>query len=314
MDRHFADFLSDSSTDFYYLFTIQELGLDFNGIIQTIQHNEHSRIFVMDDWVSRQNFFKQFFSGIFIVIVMTGLDQDMMQKNLSCRNLREAQKNMYCLRILIYSAKLSILVSGILLITLADKCNWHYLHMNDDILPMFAAQGYLGQPVLILFTIGIIAAAFSNSDSALTAMTTSVCVDLLNTEKDSEETAHRKRNKVHLSLSVLLAFFICLVETLNNKSVIDAIYIIASYTYGPLIRYVCFRTFYPQTNQRSVGSVDSYPFTPTLYLADWWIGKETDINSVMNANVKWNTYRAGLILMSKKQMTKNGNNKRRICD
>ena len=100
---------------------------------------------------------------------------------------------------------------------------------------MFAAQGYLGQSVLVLFTIGIIAAAFSNSDSALTAMTTSVCVDLLNTEKDTEETARRKRGKVHLSLSVLLAFFICLVEILNNKSVIDAIYIIASYTYGPLL-------------------------------------------------------------------------------
>ena len=102
---------------------------------------------------------------------------------------------------------------------------------------MFATQGYLGQSVLILFTIGIIAAAFSNSDSALTAMTTSVCIDLLNTDKDTEETARRKRKKVHLSLSILLAFFICLVEMLNNKSVIDAIYIIASYTYGPC--WVC---------------------------------------------------------------------------
>ena len=81
---------------FIIYFTIQRLDLNFSGIVQTIQNSEHSRIFVFDDWVSRQNFFKQFFSGIFIVIVMTGLDQDMMQKNLSCRNLREAQKNMYC--------------------------------------------------------------------------------------------------------------------------------------------------------------------------------------------------------------------------
>lgn len=123
--------------------------------------------------------------------------------------------------------------------------------MNDDILPMFAAQGYLGQPVLILFTIGIIAAAFSNSDSALTAMTTSVCVDLLNTEKDTEEVARRKRDKVHLLLSILLAFFICLVEMLNNKSVIDAIYIIASYTYGPLLGMFAFGLFTRrQTNDR----------------------------------------------------------------
>ena len=115
--------------------------------------------------------------------------------------------------------------------------------MNDDILPMFATQGYLGQSVLVLFTIGIIAAAFSNSDSALTAMTTSVCIDLLNTDKDTEETARRKRKKVHLSLSILLAFFICLVEMLNNKSVIDAIYIIASYTYGPLLGMFAFGLF-----------------------------------------------------------------------
>lgn len=108
---------------------------------------------------------------------------------------------------------------------------------------MFATQGYLGQSVLVLFTIGIIAAAFSNSDSALTAMTTSVCIDLLKTDKDTEETARRKRKKVHLSLSILLAFFICLVEMLNNKSVIDAIYIIASYTYGPLLGMFAFGLF-----------------------------------------------------------------------
>lgn len=305
MDRHFADFLSDSSTDFIIYFTIQELGLDFSGIIQTIQHNEHSRIFVMDDWVSRQNFFKQFFSGIFIVIVMTGLDQDMMQKNLSCRNLREAQKNMYCYGFSFIPLNFLFLCLGILLITLAGQMQLALPAMNDDILPMFAAQGYLGQPVLILFTIGIIAAAFSNSDSALTAMTTSVCVDLLNTEKDSEETARRKRNKVHLSLSVLLAFFICLVETLNNKSVIDAIYIIASYTYGPLLGMFAFGLFTRrQTNDRWV------PLTAILspllcYLADWWIGKETGYKFgyellMLNGTLTF----AGLILMSKKQMTR----------
>lgn len=112
--------------------------------------------------------------------------------------------------------------------------------VNDDILPMFAAQGYLGQAVLVLFTIGIIAASFSNSDSALTAMTTSVCVDLLHTDRDSEEVARRRRSKVHVALSVLLVFFICLIEMFNSKSVIDAIYIIASYTYGPLLGMFAF--------------------------------------------------------------------------
>ena len=168
---------------FIIYFTIQELGLDFSGIIQTIQHNEHSRIFVMDDWVSRQNFFKQFFSGIFIVIVMTVLSLEKIEMNQYCRNLREAQKNMYCYGFSFIPLNFLFLCLGILLITLAGQMQLALPAMNDDILPMFAAQGYLGQPVLILFTIGIIAAAFSNSDSALTAMTTSVCVDLLNTEK-----------------------------------------------------------------------------------------------------------------------------------
>ena len=272
--------------------------------MQIIQNSEHSRIFVFDNWVSRQNFFKQFFSGIFIVIVMTGLDQDMMQKNLSCRNLQEAQKNMYCYGFSFIPLNFLFLCLGILLIALAGQMQLELPAMNDDILPMFAAQGYLGQSVLVLFTIGIIAAAFSNSDSALTAMTTSVCVDLLNTEKDTEETARRKRGKVHLSLSVLLAFFICLVEILNNKSVIDAIYIIASYTYGPLLGMFAFGLFTRrQTNDRWVPLIAI--LSPLIcYLADWWIGKETGYKFgyellMLNGTLTF----AGLICMSKKGKT-----------
>ena len=127
---------------FIIYFTVQKLGLDFSGIIRTIQGSEHSRIFVFDDWISRQNFFKQFFSGIFIVIVMTGLDQDMMQKNLSCRNLREAKKNMYCYGFSFIPLNLLFLCLGILLIALAGQMQLELPAMNDDILPMFAAQSY----------------------------------------------------------------------------------------------------------------------------------------------------------------------------
>lgn len=221
-------------------FTIQKLDVGDGGILQTIVSSPHSRIFVFDDWMSRHNFFKQFLSGIFIVIVMTGLDQDMMQKNLSCKNLHEAQKNMYCYGFSFIPLNLLFLCLGILLLTLAGQMSLPLPDVNDDILPMFAAQGYLGQAVLVLFTIGIIAASFSNSDSALTAMTTSVCVDLLHTDRDSEEVARRRRSKVHVALSVLLVFFICLIEMFNSKSVIDAIYIIASYTYGPLLGMFAF--------------------------------------------------------------------------
>ena len=224
-------------------FTIQKLDTGDGGIMTMIGNSPHSRVFVFDDWMSRQNFFKQFLSGIFIVIVMTGLDQDMMQKNLSCKNLREAQKNMYCYGFSFIPLNLLFLCLGILLLTLAGQMNLALPEVNDDILPLFATEGYLGKHVLALFPIGIIAAAFSNSDSALTAMTTSVCVDLLRTDRDVEEVALRRRGKVHITLSVILVFFICLVEALNSKSVIDAIYIIASYTYGPLLGMFAFGLF-----------------------------------------------------------------------
>lgn len=257
------------------LFTTQQLELDFSGIVKTITDSPHNRIFVFDDWVSRQNFFKQFLSGIFIVIVMTGLDQDMMQKNLSCRNLREAQKNMYCYGFSFIPLNLLFLCLGILLLALASKMNLSLPAMNDDILPMFAAQGYLGQSVLVLFTIGIIAAAFSNSDSALAAMTTSTCIDLLDTEKDSESVARRKRQYTHIALSVLLALFICLVEALNNKSVIDAIYIIASYTYGPLLGMFAFGLFTRRTTKDRWVPLIAVLSPLLCYALDWLVAKET---------------------------------------
>lgn len=260
---------------FIIIFITQRLDLNFSSVIQTISNNEHSRIFVFDDWVSRQNFFKQFFSGIFIVIVMTGLDQDMMQKNLSCRNLREAKKNMYCYGFSFIPLNLLFLSLGILLLVLAKQMQLELPVLGDDILPMFATQGYLGQTVLILFTIGIIAAAFSNSDSALTSMTTSVCIDFLRTEKDTEEVARRKRLKVHLILSAVLIFFICLVEMLNNKSVIDAIYIIASYTYGPLLGMFTFGLFTRRSTKDRWVPLIAVASPLICYALDWIVSKET---------------------------------------
>jgi len=223
--------------------TAQILHLDFGGVVSTIQHNEHFRIFEFNDWQSRQNFFKQFFSGIFIVIVMTGLDQDMMQKNLSCKNLKEAQKNMYCYGFSFIPVNFLFLCLGILLLVLGQSMNLTLPALSDDILPMFAAQGYLGPSVLVLFSIGIIAASFSSSDSALTSLTTSFCVDILGIGKESEEVATRKRRRVHFGMSVALVLVIIIFQIVNNKSVIDAIYTIASYTYGPLLGLFAFGLF-----------------------------------------------------------------------
>lgn len=281
-----------------------KMGLDFRGMAQTLVESPHFRIFEFGDWHSTQNFFKQFFSGIFITIVMTGLDQDMMQKNLSCRNLHEAQKNMYCYGFSFIPLNFLFLCLGILLIALAGQMQLELPAMNDDILPMFATQGYLGQSVLVLFTIGIIAAAFSNSDSALTAMTTSVCIDLLKTDKDTEETARRKRKKVHLSLSILLAFFICLVEMLNNKSVIDAIYIIASYTYGPLLGMFAFGLFTRRRTKDRLVPLIAIASPVLCYALDWWINKETGYKFgyellMLNGSLTF----AGLMLLSGKEKT-----------
>lgn len=217
-----------------------QLNFTLAEAFQAVKESPHSRIFSFDDWYSKQNFFKQFFSGVFIVIVMTGLDQDMMQKNLTCKNLKEAQKNMYSYGFAFIPLNYLFLALGILLLLLSQQLGLDLPAKTDDILPMLATDGYLGDGVIVLFTIGIIAAAFSNSDSALTSMTTSVCIDLLGVEKDEPNTAIRKRNITHILLALTLIVCICLVDIMNSPTVIDAIYIIASYTYGPLLGMFAF--------------------------------------------------------------------------
>ena len=209
---------------------VRQLGMTPAEAISAIRADEGSRIFVFDDWMSRQNFFKQFFSGIFIVIVMTGLDQDMMQKNLTCRNLREAQKDMCTYGTLFFPANLLFLSLGILLTILATHKGIAIPSAGDELLPMFAATGLLGQSVVVLFTLGIVAASFSSADSALTAMTTSCCVDIFRRPDDEH-----LRRKVHIAIAAVFIAIIIAVDNLNSTSVIDAIYTLCSYTYGPLL-------------------------------------------------------------------------------
>lgn len=219
------------------------LGLDAGGLWRAVTTHEHSRVFVFDDWVSKQNFFKQFFSGMFITIVMTGLDQDMMQKNLTCRNLKEARKNMYCYGISFLPVNFLFLALGILLTLAAPQFHLDIPARGDDLLPMFAAGGYLGYGVLVCFTIGILAAAFSSADSALTALTTSVCIDLLDVERLPRTVAERRRKQVHLLLSVLFVGCILAFEAVDSPSVIDTLYVLTSYTYGPLLGLFAFGLF-----------------------------------------------------------------------
>ena len=193
---------------------------------------------MFDDWVSRQNFWKQFLSGIFVVVVMTGLDQDMMQKNLTCKTLREAQKDMCTYGFFFVPANLLFLSLGVLLLMLAEQQGIQLPVVGDEILPMFAASGQLGTLVIILFTIGIVAACFSSADSALTALTTSYCVDIREREGDE---ALRKRT--HLVICALFVLFILLFRELGSSSIIDTIYTLCSYTYGPLLGLFAFGLF-----------------------------------------------------------------------
>ncbi len=219
------------------------MGLDMTGMWQAVTDSPHFRIFEWNDWGSTQHFLKQFFSGIFITIVMTGLDQDMMQKNLSCKSLKDAQKNMYTYGLAFTPINFLFLCLGVLLITLAAQQGITLPASGDDILPMFCTSGILGSTILVFFTIGIIAAAFSSADSALTALTTSFCVDILGIEKEQAKKAKQTRMKVHLLISVLFVIIIMIFKALNNRSVIDAIYVIASYTYGPLLGLFAFGLF-----------------------------------------------------------------------
>ncbi len=220
----------------------KQLNMGFDGIVSQLINSEKTQIFVFDDWHTKQNFFKQFFSGIFIAIVMTGLDQDMMQKNLTCRNLRDAQKNMYWYGISFVPVNFLFLVLGAMLLLLAEQNNIVLPVLGDEILPMFAAN-YLGNTVLTLFIIGIVAAAFSSADSALAALTTSFSVDILGVQHQEEEKAIRTRRIIHIGISIVFALIIIIFKAINNKSVIDAIYTIASYTYGPLLGMYAFGLF-----------------------------------------------------------------------
>jgi SSS family transporter len=230
----------------------RQLGYSLPELSRTLAASEKTRIFIFDDWHTKQNFFKQFFSGIFIAIVMTGLDQDMMQKNLSCKNVNDARKNMYWYGFTFIPVNFLFLTLGALLLMLAQQKGITLPVMSDEILPLFATS-YLGKYVLVLFTLGIIAAAFSSADSALTALTTSFTVDILDVKHKSENKAKRTRLKVHFGIALLFILIIYVFKLVNNRSVIDAIYVIASYTYGPLLGMFTFGLFTKlNTNDKAI--------------------------------------------------------------
>ena len=222
-----------------------KMGLDFGDMAQTLVESPHFRIFEFGDWHSTQNFFKQFFSGIFITIVMTGLDQDMMQRNLSCKNFKDSQKNMITSVISQFFVILLFLMLGVLLYIFAAN-QQIAVEKSDELFPLIATGNYFPAIVGILFIIGLISSAYSAAGSALTALTTSFTVDILGTKGKSEETVVKMRKKVHIGMAVVMGITIFVFNLLNNTSVIDAVYILASYTYGPILGLFAFGIFMKQ--------------------------------------------------------------------
>lgn len=209
------------------------LEFDFKDIIHTVSQDSHSQIFHFE-WKSPMNFFKQFFSGIFIVIVMTGLDQDNMQKNLTCKNLKDARKNMLTYGFLFTPINFLFLALGILLLIFASQQGIVLPAVSDEILP-YLVSNYLGLPCLIFFTIGIIGASFANADSALTSLTTSFCVDILGLNHKNDREANTIRKRVHIGMSIVFILVILLIHHIGQENVLNTIYKVASYTYGPLL-------------------------------------------------------------------------------
>lgn len=218
------------------------LNLDFGGVIDLAKNSRWSQYIELDNWASKQHFVKQFLSGAFIALVMTGLDQDMIQKNRAIRTLKQSQKNMYWYGSAFVPLNFLFLLLGVLMLQYSVE-NGFVLPVNPDAyLPFFVSEGHLGVVASICFVVGVVAATFSSADSSLTSLTTSYCVDIASRKEDVK---HRKR--VHIVFSVLLVAIVCLIEQMNNQSLIDLIYVMVSYTYGPLLGLFAFGLFTRRT-------------------------------------------------------------------
>lgn len=225
------------------IYISRELGSPVFNLARTVLDSSVSKMFITD-WHNERFFVKQFLSGMFITISMTGLDQEMMQKNLSCRNLREAQKNMFTFSGVLVFVNFLFLVLGAFLLFYAQSKSIS-VTSTDDLFPTVAFK-YLTPVAGIVFLVGLISAAFPSADGALTSLTTCVSIDFLGLERRkglSEQAKTKARYIVHISIAII--FFICILifRSLNDRAIIDKLFTIAGYTYGPLLGLYSFGLF-----------------------------------------------------------------------
>ncbi|MDI3521617.1 MAG: hypothetical protein PWQ06_1263 [Anaerophaga sp.] len=211
---------------------LNQLDMGFGEMVATIGNHPYSKVFDWD-WQSGTNFFKQFIAGIGITIVMTGLDQNMMQKNLTCKNQKEAQKNLFWFSFSFVATNLLFLGLGVLLYYYAEQMGISIPERSDDLFPLLAIK-YFGTAVGVTFLLGITAAAYSSADSALTALTTAFCIDFLKVDPKLPST-EKTRIKVHITFSFIMFLVIVLFRIINDESVVNSVFTAAGYTYGPLL-------------------------------------------------------------------------------
>ncbi|TKG96094.1 sodium:solute symporter [Puteibacter caeruleilacunae] len=285
-------------------FSIYEISsqLDWNAseVFAGIIDHPNSKIFNWD-FKSASFFGKQFIAGIFMTIVMNGLDQDVMQKNLTCKNRKEAQKNMLWFSVVFALSVTFFLGLGVLLYKFAEVQNIVIPELSDDLFPLIA-MNHLSLTAGILFLIGIVAAAYSSADSALTSLTTSYCVDIAHIEKFEAKKQNSYRKKVHLAFSLILLVVVLIFREINDNSVVVALFKFAGYTYGPLLGLFAFSLFMKRAcNDRFVPAICilapilTYVITAVVetIFADFKFGFEV---LILNGVITW----LGLLLFSKK--------------
>lgn len=229
-------------------FINESLNWNIIDFINSDELKSYNKIIISDDFLQRNHFIKSFIGGIFITICMTGLDQDMMQKNLTCRSLKDAQKNMIFFSIVLVIVTFLFMLLGALLFIYANKNNIEIPLMNgipnpDLLFPEIALNSNLGIGIGITFLLGLIAAAYSSADSALTSLTTSFCVDFLDLENTPKNIQKNIRKRTHIVMSFILVIVIIIFKNYLNTNVIDGLLTVAGYTYGPLLGLFAFGIF-----------------------------------------------------------------------
>ncbi|RFS14039.1 sodium:solute symporter [Emticicia sp. C21] len=236
----------------------KQLNLSAGEVITSVTESPYSKIFVWD-WANKHHFVKDFLSGAFIAMTMTGLDQDLMQKNLTCKSIGEAQKNMFWFYVVLVFVNLLFLSLGVLLYVYSEQMGFPIPAKTDDLYPSLALGNHFGTLAAVTFLLGITAATYASSDSALTALTTSFCVDFLKFENRSEKERQKLKQWTHIGFTGVFIIVIVIFKALNSQEVISAVFNIAGYTYGPLLGLFAFGLY----NRRPV--IDK--FVPFICIA-----------------------------------------------